>query len=132
MKQPKTRWSARGHDRGITNLASKVVKQAVARDWGSTFAVFFPHIGSDLRAGTIIEIDHPAKSGRGMEVMQGPHAAQPTHKGIIDHLRKCGRKRCVKSVSTLLKDFGTYLGSTRLRTYDDPFHHDSLNRLIKT
>jgi hypothetical protein len=46
-------------------------------------------------------------------------------------LRKRGRQRRIKSISTFLKDFGTHLGGARLRTYDDPFHHDSLFRLIE-
>jgi hypothetical protein len=68
-----------------------------------------------------------------MEVMQRTHTPQAAHEGVINHLRKRGRQRRIKRVSTFFKDFGTHLGSARLRTYDDPFHHDSLFilRLIK-
>ena len=43
-----------------------------------------------------------------MKVVQGTHAAQTAHKGIIDHLRKGRRQRRVKGVTTLFKDLGTH------------------------
>ena len=122
MKQTEPRGRTRRHDGCVANLASKVIEQAITRNRRAALTVFFPHIRAHVSARAVIKIDHPACARRCMKVVQGPHATQTTHKGIIDHLRESRCQRSIKSVTALLKDLCPHLGSTRLRTYDNAFH----------
>ena len=122
MKQTEPRGRTRRHDGGIANLASKIIKQAIAGNRCATLTVFLPHIRAHVRARAVIKIDHPACAGCCMKVVQGPHAAQAAHKRVIDHLRESRCQRSIKSVTAALKNLCPHLGSTRLRTHDNTFH----------
>jgi hypothetical protein len=68
-----------------------------------------------------VEINHALAAGFGVAELQGAHAANAAHEGVLHHLAKGSRNGSVKGIAATAQDFRPDIRGAGLRANDDAF-----------